>query len=666
MMKHFLLILLLPACCIVAKAQKNHVDSLAKAYQKNKQDTTLVQFLHTKAIENEFQTNTDSGLIHTQQAVAISRRIHYIKGEVQSLADMSNFLLESGDLPGALRVTFEVLPMAAKINNNEILAECYNTLGLTYNILKNDTKALEYYHKSLAATLHGHLDEQKVVEYNNISRQFLDMDQLDSALWYTNKAYALSLQKHLLTQIGFLIRNFGIIQYKKGNYARSIDFFRLSAAQKAAALNHYLQGEDYRRMAEAYQKLDKRDSCMSCAKIAYQQAQIEHNPNLIILTTSLLKDVFKAKNDYKQAYKYQQIMLTAQDSLFSQQKTLQVQNLTFSEQQRQDALKAARMAYENKVRFYALIGILGVVMLIVLILWYSNGARKKANRLLYEQKEEIEEQRDNLERAYSDLKTTQTQLVQREKMASLGELTAGIAHEIQNPLNFVNNFSELTVELTNELKEVLISGHFEEAKALAGDIEKNAQKINHHGKRADFIVKGMLQHSRTSTGERQLTNINTLADEFFKLSYHGFRTKDKTFNAEIVTHFDPDLPKINIVQQDIGRVLLTLFNNAFYAVNEKKKTAGNDYKPGVTVSTSSTAKEIEIKVKDNGNGIPDAIKDKIMQPFFTTKPTGEGTGLGLSLSYDILVKGHGGSIKVESVEDEGSEFIIELPHINRS
>jgi len=278
-----------------------------------------------------------------------------------------------------------------------------------------------------------------------------------------------------------------------------------------------------------------------------------------------------------------------------------------------------------------------------------------------QQKEEIEAQRDDLEKAFKELKTTQTQLIQSEKMASLGELTAGIAHEIQNPLNFVNNFSEVSIELAREMEEELDKGDIKEAKAISADLVQNLEKINHHGKRADFIVKGMLQHSRTGSGERQLTNINVLAGEFFKLSFQGLRAKNKSFNAEMVTSFDKTIPEINIVQQDIGRVLLNLFNNAFYAVNQKGKTANKDYKPEVTVTTAKENGQVIITVKDNGIGIPDAIKEKIMQPFFTTKPTGEGTGLGLSLTYDMVVKGHGGSINVNSTEGKGSEFIISLP-----
>jgi two-component system NtrC family sensor kinase len=286
-------------------------------------------------------------------------------------------------------------------------------------------------------------------------------------------------------------------------------------------------------------------------------------------------------------------------------------------------------------------------------------------QLLARQNETLElqvtERTAALQLSMTELKQTQNQLIQSAKMASLGELTAGIAHEIQNPLNFVNNFSEVNNEMIVELEDELKSGNIDEALLIAADIKGNEQKIHQHGKRADAIVKGMLQHSRASGGNREVTNINALADEHMRLSYHGFRAKDKSFNSELITHFDPDLPKINVVQQDIGRVLLNLFNNAFYAVNQKSKTAVAGYKPEVTVSTAAENGNVVIKVKDNGIGIPDAIKEKIMQPFFTTKPTGEGTGLGLSLTYDMVVKGHGGSIKVESKEGQGSEFIILLP-----
>jgi two-component system, NtrC family, sensor kinase len=258
------------------------------------------------------------------------------------------------------------------------------------------------------------------------------------------------------------------------------------------------------------------------------------------------------------------------------------------------------------------------------------------------------------------LKQTQSQLIQSEKMASLGELTAGIAHEIQNPLNFVNNFSEVSNELISEMVEEVDKGNTAEVKAIAKDVQQNLEKILHHGKRADAIVKGMLQHSRSSSATKEPTDINKLADEYLRLAYHGLRAKDKSFNATLKTDFDESIGNINIIPQDIGRVILNLITNAFYVVDEKKKQTGDGYEPTVSVSTKNVNGKVEIKVADNGNGIPQKVLDKIFQPFFTTKPTGQGTGLGLSLSYDI-VKAHGGELKVETKEGERTMFIISLP-----
>ncbi|HEY5772604.1 MAG TPA: ATP-binding protein, partial [Chitinophagaceae bacterium] len=279
----------------------------------------------------------------------------------------------------------------------------------------------------------------------------------------------------------------------------------------------------------------------------------------------------------------------------------------------------------------------------------------------YEDFNKLESAKQQVEKTLTDLKQAQTQLVQSEKMASLGEMTAGIAHEIQNPLNFVNNFSEVSKELLDEMKTELETGNTEDAKDIADDVIQNLEKINHHGKRADAIVKSMLQHSRSSSGKKEPTDINALADEYLRLAYHGLRAKDKSFNARFETAFDDSIGKINIISQDIGRVLVNLINNAFYAVSERKKQESNGYEPTVEVFTKKVDDKIEIKVKDNGNGIPQKVLDKIFQPFFTTKPTGQGTGLGLSLAYDIVTKGHGGELKVKTREGEGSEFIIQIP-----
>jgi signal transduction histidine kinase len=290
----------------------------------------------------------------------------------------------------------------------------------------------------------------------------------------------------------------------------------------------------------------------------------------------------------------------------------------------------------------------------------TEKVKRTTSILLEETIAELEQKRSAVEAALSELQATQKQLIHAEKMASLGELTAGIAHEIQNPLNFVNNFSEVSSELIEEMNEAIEKGDLPEARAIAGDLKQNLEKIEHHGKRADGIVKGMLQHSRSSEGEKEPTDLNTLADEYLRLAYHGLRARDKGFNATMELDLDPALPTVEVVPQDIGRVLLNLLTNAFHAVNERKAKSQEGYSPTVWVQTRKKEKAIELTVRDNGGGIPAEIRDKIFQPFFTTKPTGQGTGLGLSLSYDI-VKAHGGSITAESKEGEGTEFTIKLP-----
>jgi signal transduction histidine kinase len=307
-----------------------------------------------------------------------------------------------------------------------------------------------------------------------------------------------------------------------------------------------------------------------------------------------------------------------------------------------------------------LIATAAIFLLLSIILYRNNRNKQIANKALELQKKEVDQQRTKAENALHELKSTQAQLIQSEKMASLGELTAGIAHEIQNPLNFVNNFSEINKELLVEMREEIEKGNISQAKHLTVDIIDNEDKIMHHGKRADAIVKGMLQHSRTGFGQKEATDINALADEYLRLAFHGLKAKDKTFHATLQTEFDPLIGKIQVVPQDMGRVFLNLYNNAFYAVSEKSRQLSKGFEPTVSIRTKQIGDQLEIRIKDNGYGIPQKVIDKIFQPFFTTKPTGQGTGLGLSISYDI-VKAHGGNLIVYANEGEGAEFLIQLP-----
>jgi signal transduction histidine kinase len=407
------------------------------------------------------------------------------------------------------------------------------------------------------------------------------------------------------------------------------------------------------------------DSSLYYARLCLHMAQDKGFLPYVSQASKQLADYFEDRHNIDSAYYYRQIGFKTYQTLYNDENSREFQNLSNAEEQRaQDirlAKKAAEDQYKSNLRLYALLTALGVAIFVGIIIFRNNRQKQRSYDLLKKQKLEIDLQKEKLETSLNNLQVTQSQLIQSEKMASLGELTAGIAHEIQNPLNFVNNFSEVNTELIDELQQELDKGNLGEAKAIAGNIKENEQKINHHGKRADGIVKGMLQHSRSSSGVKEPTDLNILADEYLRLSYHGLRAKDKAFNATLKTDFDPSLGKVNIIPQDVGRVILNLFTNAFYSVTEKKRMQPGSYEPTVWITTRKVNGQAEIRIRDNGMGVPQKVLDKIFQPFFTTKPTGQGTGLGLSMSYDIITKGHGGELSIHTEEGEYAEFTILLP-----
>ncbi|MCY7349780.1 MAG: two-component sensor histidine kinase, partial [Cytophagaceae bacterium] len=494
---------------------------------------------------------------------------------------------------------------------------------------------------------------------NNMTSPYIGLNLLDSARIVNQQAYKLIRQHPQRESIleASIIRNTGRLHELAGDYPEALAYYRKALQLTYRDNNLRSRAQIQYFIANLFKQLHKPDSSLHYAKLALQNSRYVYKTN-ILRTVQLVTQIYTEQHQLDSAFHYQQLAISANDSMYGAKNFQNLQRLVLNEQQRQQALQEEQKENQNRVRFYMLLAGLGVVLLIAFFLYRNNRQKHKVNTLLNEQKAKVEQ-------ALETLKTTQTQLIQREKMASLGELTAGIAHEIQNPLNFVNNFSEVSTELVGELRE-------EEAKAdkdpeligeLLDDLTQNLEKITHHGQRASSIVKGMLEHSRTSSGEKQPTDLNALADEYLRLAYHGLRAKDKSFNTTLQTDFDPNLPKVQIVSQDISRVLLNLFNNAFYAVQEKQKQKQQPigYQPTVSVSTKQENGHVEIRVRDNGTGMPPEVVNKVFQPFYTTKPAGQGTGLGLSLSYDIMTKGHGGEIRVESVEGAYTEFIVRLP-----
>ncbi len=592
------------------------------------------------------RTTSMSGIAYHYKVLRWAQKNNDTTAEVVVTAEIGPIMALNGDLVNGVKTCFTALKLAEKTGNKRLIGIGYQNLAICY-AQKSSIELFKFYiEKALIYSKEG--GEKLLVGYelSNLRDIFGVLHQTDSARYYSLKSLDWVVKHHINFVIARDLVAYGQLQDENAR----LKYFRLAENielhQNAGFPNAVLAIGQY------YQEHHNLDSALFYARKAYNATR-NSALSTKLSTTLLLSNSFK-KTAADSILKYRVEYDNIKDSLQNISQFERAQAVAFDDEQHRHDLEAQHAAYQANLRLYVFAVIITFLLLLAFIFWRNNRTSKRANAALHKQKEQVQQ-------ALHELKATQTQLVQREKMASLGELTAGIAHEIQNPLNFVNNFSDVNQEMLVELEEELNKGDIEEAKAIAADIRKNEQKIHHHGKRADFIVKGMLEHSRTGSGEKILTNLNVLCEEFLKLSYHGLRARDKSFNADMITHFDPALPPISVSQQDMGRVMLNLFNNAFYAVNQKAKTSGPGYKPTVEVSTSVADDQMVISVRDNGSGIPDAIKDKIMQPFFTTKPTGEGTGLGLSLSYDIVVKGHGGKIEVNTNEGEYTEFTITLP-----
>ncbi|MEO8771955.1 MAG: ATP-binding protein [Ferruginibacter sp.] len=557
-------------------------------------------------------------------------------------------------------------PENARLNS---LAWIHNDFAMLYKATGNNKK-------ELSTLLQGFTIGKGTNNYTvlsvisvNLAEAYLKTGKPDSAYIYAQEALDNMAKSGYNIYKGVALATIGSVYIKQEKYPEAKQYFEESLIAYKLYNNKTGIPNTFLSLADLYKAMGKTDSSIYYTQKALAGYKELNLPAYINTSFATLYNLYKSTGHPDSAFYYLKLYTTLNDSLAiaDKEKIDEYQNLGFNDQIKTQQKEQQRLNRENELRMYALIAAIAIFMLIAFLLYRNNRIRQKANELLQQQKEEIEIQKKNVEETLAELKSTQTQLIQSEKMASLGELTAGIAHEIQNPLNFVNNFSEVNTELIVEMVDEVKKGNKEEALSIANDIKENEQKINHHGKRADAIVKGMLQHSSSSNGIKEPTDINALCDEYLRLSYHGLRAKDKSFNATIKTDFDDSIGKINIISQDIGRVILNLLTNAFYAVNEKNKLNVENYEPTVTIKTSQTpplggrgVEEVHITVTDNGNGIPQNIVDKIFQPFFTTKPTGQGTGLGLSLCYDIITKGHGGELKVETIPGEGTSFIIKL------
>ncbi len=565
------------------------------------------------------------------------------------------------DYDEAIKNQREALAIFIARKDSASIATAYNDMGVAYHFAGNTDSSLKNHLAALAIRKRVSTNGEIGASYNYISDILVLQKKYAEAL-----SYCLEGLKHVKLDgdSRFILNGYtcaGNIYRNLHEYPHALTYYDSALNLSKAISDKEDEAVALQGIANVYLTQGKNKEAIG---LLNQAASVLPNTNHKMLQSVYrqLADAYVKTGDYKNAYENQVRFKQMSDSLTAAEKAEKITSLTKqleyknkhalqkASQEKQLAIQQSQIERQKIMGNISIAGLVAVIGLAIIV-YIRFREKRKLNVAL--------------EQSLTELKATQTQLVHSEKMASLGELTAGIAHEIQNPLNFVNNFSDLSHELCDEMNEELNRGNINEAKALAGNIQENLEKVVHHGKRAESIVKGMLQHSRTSTGQRELTDINKLADEYLRLSYHGLRAKDKSFNSEIKTDFDEKGGSIKVVAQDIGRVLLNLYNNAFFAVFEKKQIAGEKYQPIVTVSTkrvnnAAGVAQLIITISDNGMGIPKRIVDKIFQPFFTTKPSGQGTGLGLSLSYDII-KAHKGEIKVETVENEGTSFIIQLP-----
>jgi two-component system, NtrC family, sensor kinase len=568
------------------------------------------------------------------KALGINEEQRFIENEGTNHYQLGVTYKHLGDFEKALEHLYRSMEIGKELGNDLYIAYAINFIGTIYFETSNYKQALDYFLQGLIARQSAGDKWGEAGSLDNIGFTYLKLKDYAQAINYCKQSLEITRstgdkkgQANTLLHLAEIYNECNDAEQAAKFCAESLQIRRTSGDKKGEAeVLLFLAG--LRKPGVE----DKNDiEVLQWLSGALQIAEQTKSLDLLSKARGCLYEYYKRNGDFKQAIDQLEMHISAEKELHKNAINQKVLNLEISKRA-EEARKDAETT-------------------------------RRRNEELTQLNEQIELQKKKLIDALADLKATQAQLIQSEKMASLGELTAGIAHEIQNPLNFVNNFSDINTELIDEMKEALESGNRELATKIASDISSNEEKINNHGKRADAIVKNMLQHSRTSNGKKELTDLNALVYEYLRLSYHGLRAKDKAFSAKYKTGFDNSIGKINIVPQDIGRVLLNLMNNAFYSVNEKHASAdsaGQQYEPTVTINTKKTGDNISISVADNGKGIPQSVLDKIFQPFFTTKPTGQGTGLGLSLAYDII-KANGGELKVETREGEGAEFLIQLP-----
>jgi two-component system, NtrC family, sensor kinase len=658
---------------LVVSAQYRQLDSLKQLLQNSSSLQERFSILHVIAINYKNRDKLDSMLDVCSEQLGIAHKLKNDSFLIITYNNIGNALEVKGDYTSALEFYLKGLNLAEKIGSDELSQPFLNNVALIYLDMGNFDAALDWLKKAKERLpmLKGQYSNSSVVDMN-ISETYLGLKSYDSALISVKSSFAALTPLDYDYTYSNLMYDFAQI-YEFQNKPDSASDYYVKSIQFADSLQDLFHLADASKYYGRF-LLKQKDfpNTRKYANLSLKAAQDAYYKAGIVDAADILSELYAQTKKPDSAYFYGNMKNLYRDSLFNEKNVNQLKDMTLKEHIRESELEQAEEQNQTRIKIYSLAGGVAIFLLIAIILLRNNRQKQKAYALLTAQKKEIDQQKTNLEKAITELKSTQAQLIQSEKMASLGDLTAGIAHEIQNPLNFVNNFSEVSVELLTEYKDgalhSLTGTEKEETSDLVTNLTQNLEKIKYHGRRAEVIVKGMLEHSKGYTGQKKLTDLTRLTEDFIRVTKSSQLAKDKEFNTQIETFFEQDLPRIEIVPEDIGRVLVNLLGNAFYAVNQRKKLMGDDFKPLVSVyiakkeNPTSISGGLELKVRDNGVGIPVKILDKIFQPFFTTKPAGTGTGLGLSISYDIITNEHNGLLTVKSVEEEYTEFIVYLPY----
>jgi len=611
---------------------------------------------------NALQTkgDFDSALQYYERAYQLADQKNYKNMLPALLGNIGIIYLNKGNYPVSLQKFYESLKYAEAANDKLLIRSSLNNIGTIHFYQGKMVEAEKAYQKTLALSQELTDTANMILSYNNLGEVSLEQNNPAKALRYLTPAYNLALLKNVPDMLVAVTNTLGDTYYRLDSTREAISYFTTALRLSKELGNARATCKALLGLAKVQNKQGLFKEALANGLQALRSAEEMGQAQLLRYAYEIVAGIYEKMDDGNKAIKYYRKYKLYADSLTSIESEKAAANYKAGYEFSKKELEYERRSLQQRWFIFSVCAALFSLLIILGLIIRNRKHLTRSFQNLQHKNEIIEKQKIKAEETLVKLKATQSQLIQSEKMASLGDLTAGIAHEIQNPLNFVNNFSEVSTELLDEMKEELSKGNYDDAKEIANNVKQNLEKINHHGKRADAIVKGMLQHSRSRSGQKEPTNINKLADEYLRLAYHGLRAKEKSFNATLNTDYDESIGNITIIPQDIGRVILNLITNAFYAVDEKKRSGIENYEPTVSVSTKKINDKVFISVKDNGNGIPQKVLDKIFQPFFTTKPTGQGTGLGLSLAYDI-VKTHGGELKVETKEGEGSEFIIKLP-----